>query len=322
MTIQPAVAFAVPRPSVLLLCGALFLADGAAPRAEAVSTPAPVEEIAPGVFVRQGVHELMTPQNGGAIANVGFVIGDEAVAVIDSGGSHGDGLRLRAAIRARTPLPIRYVINTHVHPDHVFGNSAFEADAPQFVGHRNLERAMRARGAHALSANRRLLGDDAFAGTTIVLPTVAVEGSRSLDLGGRRLLLTAYPTAHTDADLTVLDEASGILWTGDLLFVGHIPVVDGSLKGWLRVIDTLVEVPAARAVPGHGPAAVAWPGALAPQRAYLTGLADELRALIAAGQGMRLAAERAAQSQRQHWALFDEFNPRNATAGFAELEWE
>lgn len=305
------------------LCGVVLLSDAATPAAaETDLAPASVTEVAPGVFVRQGVHALMAPDNGGAIANIGFVIGDQAVAVIDSGGSRRDGLRLRAAIRQRTHLPIRYVINTHVHPDHIFGNSAFETDQPAIVGHRNLERAMRARGAHYLAANRRLLGDEALAATEIVLPTVSVKDSVTLDLGARRLRLTAHPTAHTDADLTVLDEASGILWTGDLLFVDHLPVVDGSLKGWLRVLDTLAKISAARAVPGHGPLTVPWPEALAAQRAYLNRLADDLRALIAEGQSMRVAVDQAAQSQRREWALFDEFNPRNATAGFAELEWE
>lgn len=305
------------------LCGVVLLSDAATPAAaETDLAPASVTEVAPGVFVRQGVHALMAPDNGGAIANIGFVIGDQAVAVIDSGGSRRDGLRLRTAIRQRTPLPIRYVINTHVHPDHIFGNSAFESDDPEIIGHRNLERAMRARGAHYLAANRRLLGEDAFAGTEIVVPSASVEDTLTLDLGGRRLRLTAYPTAHTDADLTVLDVATGILWTGDLLFVDHLPVVDGSLKGWLRVLEALEDVSAARAVPGHGPLTVAWPDALAPQRAYLTRLAEDLRALIAAGHSMRLAVERAGQSERQGWLLFDEFNPRNATAGFAELEWE
>ncbi len=306
----------------LLLFLSLSASVVLATTAVAVSEPAEVSEIAPGVFVRQGALELMTPRNGGGIANIGFIIGDEAVAVIDSGGSHLDGHRLRDAIRKRTQLPIRYVINTHVHPDHIFGNSAFIADKPMFVGHRKLERAMGARGAFYLTTTQRLLGDDAFAGTAIVLPTILVEDNLTLDLGGRRLILTAYPTAHTDADLTVFDETSGTLWTGDLLFVDHLPVVDGSLKAWLGVMETLAKIPATRAVPGHGPVTVSWPEALAPQRAYLTRLAEDLRSLIAAGQNMRFATEQAGQSQRPNWALFDEFNPRNATAGFAELEWE
>ncbi len=290
--------------------------------AEPEVTPARVQEVAPGNFVRAGVHALIDPKNKGGIANIGFIVGSEAVAVIDSGGSLRDGQRLRAAIRARTDLPIRYVINTHMHPDHIFGNGAFVGDKPRFVGHSRLARAMLTRGAYYLEANRRLLGPEAFAGTEVVVPAVPVEDSLTLDLGKRRLRLMAYPTAHTDNDLTVLDEQTGTLWTGDLLFIRHLPVVDGSLKGWLGVMDSLATLTAARAVPGHGPASAPWPEALGRQRAYLTKLAADLRVLIAEGETMRQASMKAGQTERRDWVLFDEFNPRNATVGFAELEWE
>ena len=290
--------------------------------AEPEVTPARVQEVAPGNFVRAGVHALIDPKNEGGIANIGFIVGSEAVAVIDSGGSLRDGQRLRAAIRARTDLPIRYVINTHMHPDHIFGNGAFVGDKPRFVGHSRLARAMLTRGAYYLEASRRLLGPEAIAGTEVVVPAVPVEDSLTLDLGQRRLRLMAYPTAHTDNDLTVLDEWTGTLWTGDLLFIRHLPVVDGSLKGWLGVMDSLATLTAARAVPGHGPASAPWPEALGRQRAYLTKLAADLRVLIAEGETMRQASMKAGQTERRDWVLFDEFNPRNATAGFAELEWE
>ncbi|WP_246116639.1 quinoprotein relay system zinc metallohydrolase 2 [Denitrobaculum tricleocarpae] len=304
----------------LILTAFLMLSQSAAHAAEV--TPAEVIEVAPGAFVRQGVHALIDKSNAGGIANIGFVIGGESIAVIDSGGSFLDGARLRAAIRLRSDLPIRYVINTHVHPDHVFGNAAFLQDAPGFIGHRNLARAMQARGAHYLEANKLLLDSAAFDGTEIIPPSQVVEARSVLDLGGRRLILDAYQTAHTDADLTVLDETTGTLWTGDLLFQKHLPVVDGRLKGWLEVMDKLKALPVARAVPGHGPVSLPWPEALAPQRAYLTKLAADLRGLIAEGKTMRHASGQAGQSEKDKWLLFEEFNTRNATAGFAELEWE
>ena len=94
-----------------------------------------MQEVAPGIWVRPGVHEEATVANQDGIANIGFIIGRDGVAVLDPGGSLADGQALRAALRARTALPIRYVVMTHLHPDHVFGAQAFVDDNPVFVGH-------------------------------------------------------------------------------------------------------------------------------------------------------------------------------------------
>ena len=244
------------------------------------------------------------------------------MAVIDTEGTYLAGRRLLAAVEAQTALPVRYVVNTHFHPDHVLGNAAFARDGVTFVGHENLAEALRSRQERYLAATKALVGAEAFAGTEIVFPTMTAHGRLELDLGNRRLILEAWPTAHTNSDLTVLDEKTGTWFLGDLLFAGHVPALDGSLNGWIRVAAALTSRQAARVVPGHGPSSLPWPEAADPMTRYLKGLATDVRRMIREGRTMRDAAGEAGRAEAQHWALFDEFNARNATAAFHELEWE
>ena len=122
-----------------------------------------------------------------------------------------------------------------------------------------------------LDAFRRSMGsllDD----VKIVPPTLTVDDEIKLDLGHRSLTLKAWRASHSDSDLTVLDESTGTLFAGDLLFLQHVPVIDGSIRGWLTTIDELARIPAKKVIPGHGPAAE-WPAALVGERNYLERLA-------------------------------------------------
>jgi quinoprotein relay system zinc metallohydrolase 2 len=280
-----------------------------------------LKEIATGVYVHQGVHQLPNQHNRGEIANIGFIIGEHCIAVIDSGGSPDQGFALKQQIGKRSQIPICYVINTHVHPDHIYGNLAFKTVGVSFVGHHKLTQAMALRAPYYREKAHSELGFT-LSPEHFVPPDQPVRDTLELDLGGRTLRLTAHPTAHTDNDLSVFDTQTETLWLGDLLFMGHVPVVDGSLNGWLSEIEKLRKIGAKQVVPGHGPVVAAWPLALMGEENYLKRLQTEIRAAIKAGKTIEQAMDEIGQSMRPDWQLFDDFHKRNIATAFAELEWE
>lgn len=283
--------------------------------------PLALTEVAPGLFVSAGVHAEVMPANLGAIANVGVIIGEERVAVIDSGGCFLWGQRLREAIRRVTDRPIGVLIETHMHPDHVFGAAAFREDRPRILGHRNLPGALARREIYYTRRLQEILGELA-AGSVIVPPDELVENIREIDLGGRALTIRAHLPAHTDNDLSVLDQKTGTLWAGDLLFIDRVPALDGSLLGWLALIEELRRFPARRVVPGHGPASALWPDALGAEERYLSLIRDQVRAVIRRGGTMEDAVANVGREEAGRWALFDDYHARNVIAAFHELEWE
>ena len=290
------------------------------------AAPLKLQQVAPGVYVHIGAHKDFEDGYDGDIANIGFVIGSEAVAVIDTGGSYAVGAALKEALRAITPLPVRYVIATHGHPDHLFGNAAFVdtnagGAAPQFIGHAKLPQMLAARGDAYLRSLKKQLGGAADK-STLLAPTRTVQDRLLLDLGGRKLELRAWPKAHTNSDLTVFDTGTRTLWTGDLLFIERTPSLDGDAAGWLAAMDALDGQPAAATIPGHGPVTRDKHAALARQRAYLTVLLRDVRSSVRQGAGITATMATAASSERASWRLFDAVNPRNVNYLYPLLEWE
>jgi quinoprotein relay system zinc metallohydrolase 2 len=228
---------------------------------------------------------------------------------------------LRSEIRKRTDKPIKHVVVTHVHPDHGFGVAAFDEDAPSVVGHYRLRAALQARGDFYRQRLVEILGEQSVG--RVVPPTqeVGVDGAE-IDLGGRTVRFTAHGTAHTDCDLSMIDTATGLLFAADLLFVGRVPSLDGSLLGWLKETQRLQAFGAAKAVPGHGPAIVELAPAMADLERYLTSLRDDTRRAIAEGRPIDEAVETVARSEGDRWNLFDDYHGRNVIQAYSELEWE
>jgi len=279
-------------------------------------------EAAPGIFVSLGVHELMSAANEGAIGNSGFIIGDAAVAVIDPGGSVAAGERLKRAIRNVTDLPVRFLILTHFHPDHVAGASVF-AEASTVVAHENYGRAMTQRAQFYLDRFPDIIPGSVE--QVFLLPDllVPVGETATLNIGGRQLTVEAHPTAHTDNDLTIHDEQTNTLWASDLVFAQRLPSLDGSLSGWLDVLSELDGRQYDLTIPGHGEPGE-WEALVQPHRQYLVNLRDTVRKMLLEGIPLSdvLKAHDAGRHDDSHWQLYAAQHGTNLSKAYTELEWE
>ncbi|MGN6550097.1 MAG: quinoprotein relay system zinc metallohydrolase 2 [Pararhizobium sp.] len=276
-------------------------------------------EVADGIHVRPGLQQEITAENDGAIANIGFIVGEESVAVFDTGTTRRQGEALRRAVARVTEKPISHLVASHVHQDHCFGHIAFAGARLANIGHKNLPRALAARAPYYLKELARISPRLADAGC--VPPTTLVADETPIDLGNRIVALRAWPTAHTDNDLTAFDEKTGALFTGDLLFNGRLPTLDGSLAGWLKVLPDLLGPKVKTAIPGHGPIGDGR-AALEAETGYLTRLRDRVRQAIDDQLDIDTTVARLKDDNREGWKLFATNHERNVIAAYTELEWE
>ncbi|MCU1769543.1 quinoprotein relay system zinc metallohydrolase 1 [Pseudomonas protegens] len=209
-------------------------------------------QIAAGTWLLEGSTDNFAKANGGNIVNTGFIVTDSGVVVIDSGPSKRYGEALRRAIAATTDKPVIQLLLTHHHPDHVLGNQAF-GDVPigALAGTGDLLRQQ----GEAMAENMYRMVGDWMRGTEVVLPTQVLEPG-VLEVGGHRLRLLGL-SGHTGADLAILDENTGVLFAGDLVFYERALTTPNSpgLGVWLEDLDTLQALPWKLIVPGHGPVA-------------------------------------------------------------------
>lgn len=294
----------------LLLITMIFALCSAAAAANAPNADFKLEKLGDGVWAAIG------SDSGKAGANTGFVVGQDGVAVIDTFEDPGAAKELLAAIREITPLPIRFVVNTHYHLDHVNGNDVFAAAGATILAQRNVRAWMR-------TENLKWWGDKIKPEVkarveSLKLPDVVYDSGVDLHLGSRKLEVTVYP-GHTGGDSVVYVHDAGVMFCGDLFWNHHIPnLTDATTGAWIKTLDSLVGSGAGKFVAGHGE-----PGTSLDVRAFQQYLKD-LRAAVGRAQGKSGDAIVQAvlpelQAKYGGWGFFQEFAKANIRQTGEEL---
>ena len=259
--------------ALLAACAAAPAASNAANAASTADTGRlRARQVAPDTWFVQGEAALGSPANRNFISNAGFVVTDGGVVVIDALGSPALGQALIDEIRRITPQPIRFVIITHYHADHIYGLQAFKAAGATILAHRAGRDYLGSEAAQLrLQASRQDLAP------WIDGQTRLVEADRWLDepetvlrVGSAELRIRHVGPAHTGEDLAVHLPRQRVLVAGDLVFQGRIPFVgQADSRQWIESLNQLLGFDARVIVPGHGPVSSDPAGDLRLTRDYL-----------------------------------------------------
>ncbi len=205
-------------------------------------------EVADGIWMIEGRREVFTRQNGGDIVNIALLASDQGAIVVDTGSTAQMGAEIRAFADQKLG-GLAASVNTHHHPDHWFGNAAF-ADRP--IHALPLTAKTCAENAQDFAESLYAILGSWMTGTT-AHPAGTAAAPGILQIGGRSLRLIEL-SGHTAADLALLDEATGTLIAGDLVFLDRAPSLpDANFVHWLAALDQLQALGPAGIVPGHGP---------------------------------------------------------------------
>ncbi len=253
-----------------------------------------------------------------ALGNAGFVIGSDAVLVVDTFATPAAAEELASEIRKLTPLPVKWVVNTHYHLDHVGGDAVFTSAGARVVAHENVRAWIRTEN---LKWRKEITAEDRETLSRLVLPDVVHRDGLTIWLGDRKVDILSRP-GHTGGDSIVFVPSANVLYGGDLIWRNTVPnLIDASTEAWVNTIDGfLQEHPAATFVPGHGDVGKALD--VRYFRDYLSGLRIAVARGLAEGKSGRDLAEAILASQQTRygtWKWFDAFGPRNVEQTEQEL---
>lgn len=287
------------------------------------ATPVQAQAVAPGVYAVIGEAALGSPANRNFISNAGFIVTDGGVVVIDALGSPALARELVAQIRGVTSQPIRYVIATHYHADHIYGLQVFKdlgATIIANVGGREYLNSDTAR--LRLEASRSDLAPWIDASTHLVPADRWLDQEQTtLEVGSQRFLLLHVGPAHTPEDLAIFVEGTGVLFSGDLVFRERIPFVgQADSRRWIASLDRLIALHPRVVVPGHGPPSTTPEPDLALTRDYLVYLRKTMAEAAQNLEPFEDAYGKADWSRFEHLPLFKAANRMNAYNTYLLLE--
>lgn len=300
----------------------LWLAVGASPAQTA--SPAPVQpvQVAPGVYFVQGASALGTPANRNFISNAGFVVTPAGVVVVDGLGSPALAEEMLRAIRAITAQPVRHVIVTHYHADHVYGLQVFEAAGAEIIAHESGREYMMSETARLrLEASRQELKPWIDGATRLTPAARWLPGDVDLKLGGVEIQVRHVGSAHTAEDLVIHLPAQRVLFAGDLVFRGRVPFVgQADSRRWISALERLLAFDAMLVLPGHGPASTDARADLQLTRDYLTYLRKTMGEAAGNMEPFDEVYRRTDWSRFAHLPLFAAANRMNAYNTYLLME--
>lgn len=222
----------------------------------AVSIPMKAIKVGPHSYFVQGLPGAASSENQGFMSNAGFVVTRDGVVVFDALATPPLAKKLVGVIQQITKQPIKLVIVSHYHADHYYGLEVFKALGAKIWAHQNVKGIIGTDAAKQRFQQRKeALFPWVDDNTKLLEPDRYLTGDSHFDMGGLHFVLSYVGPAHSDEDLVMLVKQDGVLYAGDLVFLGRIPFVgDADAAAWSRALDKLLAMKPKVLVPGHGPA--------------------------------------------------------------------
>ena len=315
------------RAACVLVLGMGLVTAAMAQAQTQAQTQAPVldpVQVRPGLWMVQGVAALGSAANRNFISNAAFVVTPEGVLVVDALGSPALAQALVTAIARITPLPVRHLVVTHYHADHIYGLQVFKALGATITAHRLGQAYLHSdTAAQRLQASREELAPWVDKDTHLVAADHWIDRATTITLGGVDFLLQPAGPAHTPEDLVVLMPGLGVLISGDLVFRGRIPFVGHADSGrWITALQRLLTLGTHTIVPGHGPVSENAQADLQQTLDYLKHLRATMGDAARKLEPFEEAYAKADWSRFEHLPLFKAANRINAYNTYLQMEQE